>query len=368
MASKREEKAQRKELKRILKLTDPEAQKKHAAEAFGFASDLNDDKAVRVLFHRGYKPDQGPTGCLSNCLQRAAYRGHLGVTRALLRGQVDPNEGDGFKPLHLATAGRHPMLVKLLLEYGADPMLGTTKCGMKPSTLAYNNGHMESYKLLRKAEFCWSPETYVEDERTIFDCIEDGDVGGVREHLDAGTNPNSRFRRGETTLHYATRTKRGSLELTELLLERGANPNIRDHRDSTVLDYLCMADCFDTVQEKRDKLTKINMILDRKVDRNSTNEKGESAIFVAVRHRQYDKAKLLLDRGVNVNMSNHEGITSLHIAGYYADIPMVELLLKYGADPLAKDKSLKTPSQVTGPSELAKRLREAELAPRPTEV
>ena len=53
-----------------------------------------------------------------------------------------------------------------------------------------------------------------------------GDAAAVRRLLDAGVDPNTRFRYDATALSYAC--DRGHVEVVRLLLERGAEVNVKD--------------------------------------------------------------------------------------------------------------------------------------------
>jgi hypothetical protein len=61
-----------------------------------------------------------------------------------------------------------------------------------------------------------------------------GDLNGVRDCLDRGTDPNIAGPKGETALILAARN--GRLEVTELLLERGADPMRATRSGSTAQD------------------------------------------------------------------------------------------------------------------------------------
>lgn len=60
----------------------------------------------------------------------------------------------------------------------------------------------------------------------------DGDVDGIREILDSGTDVNFQDTDGRTSLHIAA--CQGKLDVVELLLERGAEVDVQDRWGSTV--------------------------------------------------------------------------------------------------------------------------------------
>jgi hypothetical protein len=63
-------------------------------------------------------------------------------------------------------------------------------------------------------------------EARLWKACRNGDVAVIKELLDAGMDPNSRFEGGVTPLTAAA--MRGQLPALKLLVERGADPNLRD--------------------------------------------------------------------------------------------------------------------------------------------
>jgi ankyrin repeat protein len=63
-------------------------------------------------------------------------------------------------------------------------------------------------------------------EYPLIDACEQNDLGGIRELLDHGTDPNSRDSGGWTALMIASH--RGHIDVVRLLLDHGADPNLQD--------------------------------------------------------------------------------------------------------------------------------------------
>ena len=63
-------------------------------------------------------------------------------------------------------------------------------------------------------------------ETELWESARKGDAAAVRRLLDAGVDPNTRFRYDATALSYAC--DRGHVEVVRLLLERGAKVNVKD--------------------------------------------------------------------------------------------------------------------------------------------
>lgn len=169
MGSGSYERVRREELDRILKITNQEMLKYYAPEGLLLAAHLDDVKAAKFFLkppirswalHRPRDESHGP-------LDWAAIHGHVRVMKVLLRRGVDPNKSNSdYKPLHLATLNKCLPAVRLLLEYGADPTL-LDDYGRRPSLFAIGTENHELRRLLKKAEFLWSPETFVDDLPTV---------------------------------------------------------------------------------------------------------------------------------------------------------------------------------------------------------
>jgi len=67
-------------------------------------------------------------------------------------------------------------------------------------------------------------------------------VGGLRELLVAGDDPNKKSANGETPLHLAAQADENQKEMVQLLLAAGANPNLRDASGATAAE---IADYYD---------------------------------------------------------------------------------------------------------------------------
>lgn len=86
-------------------------------------------------------------------LYKAAEKGDAEAVKRLLGAGVDPNftkEGRG-SPLLAATSKRHVGVVQALVEYGADPYIGSPTDS--PILVAYQKGYTDVVKVLFKAGF-----------------------------------------------------------------------------------------------------------------------------------------------------------------------------------------------------------------------
>jgi len=81
----------------------------------------------------------------------ACYFGHFNVAEYLVKAGANPNSksNNNLKaaPIQSATAGRHPAIVKILLDYGADPNI-REQGGHTPLHAAAQNGDEEMIRML----------------------------------------------------------------------------------------------------------------------------------------------------------------------------------------------------------------------------
>jgi len=78
------------------------------------------------------------------------------------------------------------------------------------------------------------PPTAKAPNISIHQAVFDGNIGAVKQHLDAGTNVNVKAYGGSTPLHRAAFD--GHKEIAELLIAKGADVNAKNQEDTTPLD------------------------------------------------------------------------------------------------------------------------------------
>jgi ankyrin repeat protein len=78
------------------------------------------------------------------------------------------------------------------------------------------------------------PPTAKAPNISIHQAVFDGNIGAVKQHLDAGTNVNVKAYGGSTPLHRAAFD--GHKEIAELLITKGADVNAKNQEDTTPLD------------------------------------------------------------------------------------------------------------------------------------
>lgn len=157
---------------------------------------------VRALLDAGADPDASPPD-QENPLMRAAWVGSLEVVIALLDAGAEIHAAEsarGQSALMWAVAQRHPMVVRALIDRGADVDAATVS-------------HLTGFAARRD----------VTGFTPLLFAARVGAIEPARMLLDAGANPNDTASDGLSALGLAT--VRGHVDLARLLLEHGADAN-----------------------------------------------------------------------------------------------------------------------------------------------
>jgi cytohesin len=192
------------------------------------AAYLNDLPRIREALQKDPRLATSADGARS--LRVAAAEGHTKICKVLLAHKADPNDwanGTGY-PI-LVPAIRHPAVVKLLLEAGADI----------------------------KTRISWrAPKTggwIIDDEATALHfAAKDGAVESTKLLLDAGVDINARDTRGQTALDIAVRCKQG--EVAHLVASRMGTAEAPNKGWRTLFHQLVLTGKWDRLGEVlRDK-------------------------------------------------------------------------------------------------------------------
>lgn len=115
---------------------------------------------------------------------------------------------------------------------------------------------------------------------------------------------------------------KGSLQLTQLLLNHGARIDYQDSGGKTPLHMAC----------NRPEFEFGKLLLDRGVNNiDQQDGLGRTPLFNAVANGNVGVVKLLLDRGANIYIRNSHGLTTLHHALGRRNIEFVYLLIQAAA-------------------------------------
>ncbi|GKT88777.1 NACHT and ankyrin domain protein [Colletotrichum tofieldiae] len=260
------------------------------------------------------------------------------VCRILLQkdagGLVHAVDHDGQAPLHIAAKGGNSDIVRLLLDNGADPK------------------RIDSHG------------------RTALHCaVQSGNLGVCRDLVQKAADYliHTGDRHGQTPLHTAAIA--GSTSILWLLLENGADLRRADVDRRTALHCAIQGEhvevCQALIREAGDYLVHamdderrsplhhaaswgnldiVGLLLDHKAAVDGQDNKGLTALHVAVSQGYEKVVDLLLQRAANVHMAiSRRKRTAAHIAAYLGHVEIVESLLRYGAVMDVQDSRGETP-------------------------
>jgi ankyrin repeat protein len=129
---------------------------------------------------------------------------------------------------------------------------------------------------------------------------------------------------GNTPLHYTILYN--NIEACTILLNNGADINIKDKNNNTALHLAISADNMEI----------INLLLNtenQKIDINSQNNMGDTALHHSTNFKFYDISKLLIENGADININNFdEQITPIFHTVKNNDVKIFELLLENKVD------------------------------------
>jgi ankyrin repeat protein len=236
-------------------------------------------------------------------LRCAAGGGYIEIVKLLLQYGADPNQPEpGIGPngvaLHAAISIRHLPIVKLLLEHGADP-----------------NGHVESSgNCLWMAKHVGAPQEMIDlliahGARLTLEMIcYDGDAETLAHMLAA--NPQLEFNEDE---HRVVLEKK---QLVELILQY--QPGI--------LKRFCLRGFSDPELAR--------WLISKGLDPNNGDWLGTRPLHSAATNGNIEMASVYLEAGADINIIDTDSSsTAMGWAARHGKKEMVEWLLQQGADP-----------------------------------
>ena len=251
-------------------------------------------------------------------------------TRELLARRYDVNckGDDGTTPLLLAARHRHEIIVKMLLEQGANPG-------------ARDSGGQTTLHQLTEVQGIPIPETLIDLLLRYRPPLEISTINGntplmkacawgedllATKLINHGANVGATNLKRLTPLHSAAQY--GSANMVSFLLANGAELEARGENGTTPLHYAIHGKSADT----------IDRLLLAGANREATIASLElTPLMVAVQENGLATVVRLLKFGVNINASNSAGWTSLHLAVGKGHFEIVKALLDHGANPDARD-------------------------------
>jgi ankyrin repeat protein len=249
-----------------------------------------------------------------------------------------PNSSDQT-PLLYAVFGGWFEIVRLLLDYHADPNIYFPKVSQTPLTAAIYSHHdtVLRHTLMELLLTHGANPNMAGSGGTtaLFTALlrwhgEEG-IKTVKFLLEYGARVDVRDRQGRMPLHWNLIHP----EAVSLLLAQGADINARDAEDRTPLHTVAWEGLEEVVKT----------LVERGAEVNALDKLGRTPLFYAL-DKYLDTAKRLLEAGADPNVADKEGNTPLHQAAT-AHLPEgVEMLLEAGAQVNARNTKGQTPLKV----------------------
>jgi ankyrin repeat protein len=305
-------------------------------------------------------------------LCEAARAGDVASVRAMLRVRpelvhLDLAEDDEHRALHYAVLYRYGEIVRLLMQYGADPRRGIWphRDATSPLTIATERGYGEIVEIIRDHERSRTrvpvPVSDLPIPADLVDAFRRGDQEGAIASL--GAHPDfiqaADPQHGMTALHWAAANLWE--RLGAWLLERGANVNAGTVTGLTPLDLVGFG-CDARTPDRSHLVTRFaELLLARGAERtdrwaiasgdetwlrarhgDGVLESQRGLLGHAVRSDSPEMLRLLLDLGLDPNERKRvEGLEEvvyswgepLRRCAIAGQTGMAEILLQHGADP-----------------------------------
>ncbi|KAL1851753.1 hypothetical protein Daus18300_012438 [Diaporthe australafricana] len=302
-----------------------------------------DDFRVEEALRNGASPNEPVGSPLHDTwpiLHYAIDKGATSVVRLLLEYQADPNAvtGDTRRTaLHVAVHRRHLDMVKLLLQYDVT-LNATDSIHQTAFDLALDVGHTagsESRLINSGSSKCHRIASLLVAQdglrlnshpsgnpsmTALHAASELGWVDVLRELLGRDASITAQDEKGKVPLHFAC--KEGNVEGVMQLLDAGALPDVADLTGETPLH----------VAVRENNMAVMSELITRGARVNATDTKGRTPIFDAARNGNTEVVEALIGAGASTEAHDAAGRTPLHFAGAYNHAEVARQLVALGAD------------------------------------
>lgn len=349
------------------------------------AAENGHEGVVKLLLEKGADiTAQDQSG--ATALHVAAEKGFDGMFRLLQlvwRGSsfdkaIETVDRAGCSPLHSAAANNCQVIIRILLEEGANIAMKNVR-GRTPLHLAAEKGHEGAVRLLMEHGAAADEAAEFLDRAgntPLHSAAKNGHEAVVRVLLEMGVDCTITTKFGATPLHWAA--KMGHEAVVAVLLENEAvvDATTQDENQSTPLHWVAESCCWTTIFKSRNPEPIIKRLLEKGASVRFANGNGKTALHYAAENGEYATRRkeekytpgrspksikvsntnqeavqtahralitLLLDSGADINARDRLGSTALHCAAAYGDEQAVRLLLDRGAEIEAKNDAGQTP-------------------------
>ncbi|KAI1844242.1 hypothetical protein JX266_009533 [Neoarthrinium moseri] len=276
---------------------------------------------VQVLLESGCDVNQRSKDGWT-ALRHASQYGNEQLALLLLRkgAEVDlRDEKGGLTPLRWAILHGHALMVKLLLDWGADPNV-THKDGLTPLIQAAKGGNESATWLLvshrvkgKKVEL---DDTDHSGSTPLHYAVKNGYASIMWLLVIAGADLDIMDDEGRTALHLAIQN--GDSPTVWLLIEKGAALSVADINGIQPLHLAA----------RLGQAPILQLLAKKGVDLNQQDKKGLTALHHAANAGKEECVLILIDSDANSNIADAEGLTCLHHAVLGKEI---ETIMKLGS-------------------------------------
>jgi len=272
------------------------------------------------------------TSLFSQDIYQAVRDGNIQLVEKFLKNDpnlLDAKNEDAMTPLNLAAEKDQYEIAKLLLQKGADPLLGDNE-NSGPLHLAAISGSKQIAELLMKNGVDIN-YTDINGMNALHFALSRRQAEVAKFLISKGADVKGVTNTGFSTLQLAAIC--GDLDIVKLLIDKKVDVDARMNNGYTPL--------FSAVSYGNTEIVKY--LVEHGSDIKAESENGEQPLFLANRENTYDAAIYLMDKGANVNHKNNFNQTPLHFAAMRGTTKMAGLFLEKGADINAPSKDGRTP-------------------------
>jgi ankyrin repeat protein len=247
--------------------------------------------------------------------QFTAREGDVQTAKVMLDGGVDINntDVDGTSTLVFAIMNKRYTFAKFLLDRGADPNVTDVK------------GRAALYASVDMRNEDWSalPNRKLEDSYPSLELIKAIVARGanVNAKLTRNLPGRSGMDSGDTTLDEGTTplmraARSGDAATMRILLDAGADPALATKEGTTALQFAAGVGYRDknTKGTEAEALEALAVCVDRGMDINRANSKGETALHGAASRGADSIVKYLIEHGAKLDAKTGRGFTPLDVA------------------------------------------------------
>ncbi|XP_033854195.3 ankyrin repeat and SAM domain-containing protein 6-like [Acipenser ruthenus] len=304
--------------------------------ALQFAAASGHENVVRFLLRKGASVDSRNHYGWTPLMQAARF-GHLSVAHMLLENGAEINAKNriGASVLTMASRGGHVSVAKLLMESGAfvddydhlDVNMGNNNKGEFPDITALMTGAQHGHEALVKLLLEWGAEPNYSIKTTGWSPLMlstlSGKVSVAHQLVERGADPDHKNVLAKTSFEIAMNSKHKEMKnyldaITTIRPQSG-----EEKRRPDVFHALKLGKC-QLVKE----------ILDEDPGQvNIANPDGASPLMIAAVNGQLDIVQLLVEGNADIDKQDSvHGWTALMQATYHGNKDVVKYLLNQGAD------------------------------------